>query len=255
MTTRARWSDPEWDKLCLQLYRTQPVAAMTNVALIRKGDVEEAMKVALPKERWHISTNMTNVRPKLKERFNSLRDQLQQVEVEQRELSRRQEEAERLALKTRQRVDVFAPMIDVIAERLFVRMQPMFESYLASRLGGEVPEDATETAVKVHEAKPDKIRLGVVGLIPIQEQEVIKHFSNFTFVEFTFYDKDRGQKGFKSWAHNLDNVFILTAKVPHGYERLLPDNFSRVSGRGTTAMIRDIEIWLAAHGWKAKAVS
>lgn len=248
MQTRARWNDKEWDSVCLQLYRTQPIAAMTNAALIKKGDFEVAMQTALPQSRWHRTMNMTHLRPKLQERFKALRSQLQQIEQEQKAVARQQEEAERIQAKARSRVDVFAPLVEVMAERLFARLEPMLERYVDARMKGVHPAEAHEIALDVHrEVKVAKLRLGVVGLLPIQEQEVIKSFAQYPFVELNFYDKDRGQKGFKSWSANLDHVFLLTSKVEHGYEQHL-ERFTRVSGRGTTAMIRSIEVWLASSG-------
>jgi hypothetical protein len=138
--------------------------------------------------------------------------------------------------------------VEVMAERLFKHLEPMMERYVEARLTGLGKPESHEIALDVHRpVKMSKLRLGVVGLLPIQDQEVMKRFADYPFVDFTFYDKERGQKGFKAWSQNLDNIFILTAKVDHGYETQL-ENFTRVPGRGTTAMIRSIEVWLASSG-------
>jgi hypothetical protein len=247
MVSRARWSDQEWNNVCLQLYRRQPLATMTNIGLLKKEDVITAMKEVLPEPRWHRTMNMTLLRPKLKERLHSLKEELQSIEQTQKAEQARVEELERAQIKTRQRVDVFSPLIDVMAERLYQRLMPMFDEYLSHRLNGAPPTDALHAGIAVHKTeKVHKIKIGVVGLIPIQEQEVLKKFSEFPFLELHFFDKDRGTKGFRVWAHGLDTVFLLTSKINHGYESML-SHYTRVPGRGTSSMIRSIEVWLASR--------
>jgi len=224
------------------------MAAMTNVKLIKGEDVFAAMKATLPEERWHRTMNMTHVRPRLQERLNSLRGQLQQLEQEQKDQLRVQEEEDKQQAKVRQRADVFSPLVGLMADKLFKHLEPMMERYIEVRLNGHSKPDAVEAAQDVHRTvKQGKIRVGVVGLLGIQEQEVVKHFEFLPFVNFTFYDKDKGKRGYRDWGQNLDHIFLLSAKVDHGYETIL-DNFSRVQGRGTTAMIRTIEAWLANEG-------
>lgn len=245
--TRSRWSDQEWDSICRELYQTTSIALTHNVDRIRRDDVINAMHAVIDKSRWHASMNMTQVRPKLETRFAIIRKDLKLIEQEQKERSSSHEEIEKQYNKMRSQTDAFAPLVGAMAERLFSMLEPMLERYVEARVSGASKEESRIAAIDVHRpTKEPKLRIGVLGLIPIQEQEVIKKFGAYPFIELNFYDKERGQKGFKPWSQNLDMVFILTAKVHHGYESQL-QRFTRVSGRGTTAMIRAIEIWLMVN--------
>lgn len=245
----ARWTNEEWNKVCLELYRRNPVITMTSKTLLEVGQEQMyvAMRAALPEDRWHISMNVSKVRPKLLEVRDRLKAELQRVEQEQSSRQQEVQEQERQHAKARSRVDVFAPMIEVIAEKLFEHLKPMMESYIDARLAGTHEREATVIAKDVHKPQAKKLRVGVVGLLPIQEQEVA---SRFPFLDMTFYDKDKSMRGIKAWASNLDAVFGLVAKMSHNHGMEGWEHFHQVPGRGTSSVIHSIEIWLISNGHK-----
>ena len=243
----ARWTKDEWNSVCMELYRTQPVATMTSKDFkeIKTEHMISAMKSALPVNRWHLSMNMTHVRPKLQEVFKELREKLQKVEAEQAEAAKQREEAERMQAKHRSRVDLFAPLIDAITDRILESLIPSMESYIGARLGGSSPEEAEAVARERPSPQAKPLRVGVIGLIPIQANELK---DTFPFLEFVFDEGSGGGKQVKAKMGNCDAVFGLVHKSSHGPEKWFNrEIWHPVGGRGLTSVKRSIQVWLAAR--------
>lgn len=251
MRTRIAWKYHEWDLIVHELYRTHPNAMRSGSLIgIHSQDVETAMKLVLPQERWRLSFNMASIRPQLKERFEELRNKIEADEARQRRALNNIDQQE--TAKTKPAIQFSEELVDHLAKEIFINLQPMLDSYIDARLNGQPRQQAQSEAVVAHHRHrlnrtPRKLRVGVIGLIPIQQHELVK-----TFPELDMIFVEDGNKGseIKTKLHNCDAIFGLTAKMAHSGEGVIRsmatvcDKYHRVDGRGTSSVKRDIQLWV-----------
>lgn len=240
VTKRVVWTDSDWDKVCSELLHQHPELNKPDmIARIKADDVVNAMHNALPPKDWRASMNMTHVRPKLKERFAALQ--------------KPQEKQEILTTLSDTRIQshTLEPLLEAAARQIFEYLKPMLDDYISSSLGVQrniKVAPAPEAAVAGHhrEKLPKRLRVGIIGLLPIQANDLIQTFPN---ISFTILDDASRIKEIKSKMSNMDCIFGLTSKMSRNAEDMIKSmrmlsKYRRADGRGTTGIKRSIQIWL-----------
>lgn len=239
------WKDSEWLAVCSELHRRDPITTFSSKTLagMRIADVVSAMQAALPEDRWRSGLVMALIKPKLLEVFASMKADAALKHDEQ--------------IKTPPPVAPPANLIEDGMTMLFKgfaaevakHLSPHLETYVAGvflRISEGMPiQHAVEEAKLTKIPKVVKRRIGVVGLLPIQSNEIeAKHPE----IKFTFCET--GPKGVRDAVANCEVVFCMTNKINHQTDHLLMktmgDKYRRVAG-GPSAVDRAITIWLASQ--------
>lgn len=240
----ARWTEADWLEICTQAYKDNPAINIDSKEFrdVKKEYLLAAMKKVIEPARWHDTINMTNSRPKIVEAMEHLKWAIRgsKDKLHQRTASRAEEILQLQAVQ--RKTEAIKPFIDSVAEGLFLSIQPMLEKYLESRLSGAAEGVAIKEAIKPVLATPRALRIGIIGLLPIQYQEIIKGFPN---LDIEYAEGNARKKDVIPQMKNCDMIFGLIGKMNHGAEHWLPrEKFTIVTG-GTTSMRRNIEMWLA----------
>lgn len=238
--TRTHWNDAEWQLICAELYRVKPIECRSSTMVgIKSQDMFMAMENTLSKDRWRLSMNMSKTRPKLIEHMNVFIQVQDVLKAREEQMAvqdiRNNEDVERKAL---------GPLAKFLAEQMFEYMKPMLDAYLGGK-SPNAPADAVQASHRVAETNR-KIRVGVIGLLPIQTESLKTQFPQFDmkFVE------DGGRSEEIRGLQNMDAIFGLTQKMSVHAEPILKrspttwDKYRRVGGKGASAVKRAINLWM-----------
>lgn len=241
--TKTRWTAEEWDKVAFELHKRLPAETHSHtLAGIGKDDVFAAMKKVLPEARHRVSMNMTQTRPILLETFKRLRKRLTQLEHERVEAAKKEE-----ADNDHKTKNALEPLAQLLAKQMFDHLQPMIDGYIRQAVSNMIPAQAAAPAHKAA-AAPRKIKVGVMGLLPIQAESVKAEFPEF---QFEFVENTSRSEEVRGKMSHVDVVFGLTSKMSHNAENVLKKmpiwgQYRRVGGKGgTTAMKNAIKAWMA----------
>lgn len=231
MENRIRWKPAEWKLICKELLLHHPMAMHSKtLGTIKPRHVEEAMQKVLPKDRWRASMNMAQIRPILKE-------QLHEVDLEMQ-----------AAKKPTPETLIKIGDIEQIADKVFGLLKPMLEGYLKTRINGgtlQEAEVAAKTMLTKEVLKVRKFRIGILGLIPIQQQEIIKSFPT---VDFSFVESGNKNQEIRGKMHGQDLIIGVVGKLRHAAEDTLKSMnvyhlYQQVPG-ATSSVKRAINLWL-----------
>jgi hypothetical protein len=255
MITRVKWTDEEWNLVCMELYKNNPNTAMYSQSLvgISKDDFARAMHKLIPRPRWRASINMTVIRPNLLERFKLIKIHIAVAEQAKLDESTRTAALVEEQLRAKSQSDIFAPMIKLMAEQLFAQLRPMLDQYMLDRQESALKATNDNGAVVSHHRKLEPVadrirkpRVGIIGLIPSQQQEILKSYPG---LDLSFVEDGNRTHEIKGKLSNMEVVFGLVAKMPHAAESTLRSmsvwaNYQRISGKGRTSVIRALDHWL-----------
>lgn len=244
--TRTHWKEAEWQMVCAELYKAKPIECRsTTLVGIVADDMKVAMHKALPKARWRLSMPMTKIRPKLLEQMGLY------IQVHDA-MERQREESERQAQETQSMKDIersaLAPFASLLAELMFEHLRPMIDNYLSGQSGNQ-PVDAVvthhRTSTHHTQTATRKVKVGVIGLLPIQEESLKAQFPQ---LDFKFVESGQNSEQVRGLM-NSDAIFGLTQKMAHNAEYVLRKSpawtkYRRVGGKGTTAVKRAISMWM-----------
>jgi hypothetical protein len=131
---------------------------------------------------------------------------------------------------------------------MFEHLKPMIDGYIQQAVSNLIPSQvAVQSALAHKAATPKKLRVGVIGLLPIQAESVKSEFPQF---DFEFVENSSRSEEVRAKMANMDAVFGLTQKMSHAAENVLKKmpvwgQYRRVAGKGTSAMKHSIKSWLA----------
>lgn len=244
MATRVQWKPAEWLAVCEELYRLHPIACKSSTLTgIKESDVMIAMKKILHQDRWRASMNMTQSRP-------TLLAQLKFIIGREEQIAREQAEQERIVITEREGKlkNALSPIAEMLADQVFDYLKPMMDEYLNRTLGANTnaPADAVVSHHKTAHQHVRKIRVGVIGLLPIQGNDLAEQFPQF---DFKFVEGGGNTEAVKGIV-NSDAIFGLTTKMDHRVENVLKktpgwEKYHRVAGRGPSSVKRAIQGWMA----------
>lgn len=243
MATRIQWKDDEWMAVCEQLFQNHPIECRSSTLMgIKDYDVFAAMKKALPQNRWRVSMNMTQTRPIL----------LANLKVIIKSHDRRSHDEAQKQQEISQKNDVrsaLAPLAEMLAKEVFEHLKPMLDDYIQLAMGhpDKSPSDAVVSHHRGPASTPRKTKVGVIGMLPIQGNELESAFPQF---EFKFVENGKHSDEVKA-VSNCDAIFGMTQKMSHNAEAVLKrtpgwDRYHRVAGRGATSVKRAIQGWMTA---------
>lgn len=181
---------------------------------------------------------MAQVRPKIVDRF---------VLIRAKQSVKKHEELAAIPPVPNTDAEILEAFMSLLVNRLFDRMKPMLTEMLTNKSAIEVPTCSSDAVTSRHrENRPKRLRAGVIGLLPIQAQEVIGTYPD---IEFVFIEDGGRTSDIKAKLRNVDVVFGLTSKMPHSAETTIKsmpiwDKYVRVPGKGTTSVKRSIELWI-----------
>lgn len=240
--TRTHWKDDEWQLVCAELYKVKPMECRSSTMIgISSSDMIAAMHKALPESRWRLSMNMTKTRPKLIEHMTIFLQVQRAIKVNEDQQRQEAEQQEQDIIK-----EALAPLAKMLAELLFEHLKPLLDGHLAHR---SLNSYSGEVVVSHHRESPTarqhKVKVGVIGLLPIQTESLKTQFPQ---LDFKFVEKGGNSDEVRGLT-NMDAIFGLTQKMNHNAEYVLKktpawDRYHRVAGKGTTAVKRSIISWL-----------
>lgn len=231
------WKDDEWMAICRELITMEPIKCQsTTMAGISLYDVQVAMRRALPDTRWRNTINITKTRPTLLHFMKIVKDDADH----EAEIARREAEAIKQAADDDVR-NALAPLAKLLAAEVFEHLKPMLDTYIRQ----QVPATRIPTDAAVVHHRDHKIKIGVIGLLPIQESELKAEFPH---IQFKFVEKGENSDGVRGLV-NSDAIFGLTQKMSHNAEYVLKrtsawEKYHRVGGKGTTSVKRAIQGFL-----------
>jgi hypothetical protein len=255
--TKIRWELQEWVALAAEMHRLNPhrkFMESKTLAGLDMEDIRTAMRV-LPIARRRPIPNASTFRKGLLEAFQVLKakqaeEKLAQV-MENPSILTPPVAAEKLPDVNRFEAAV-APMIKLFAEEFGKAFVPMIGKMLQDLLENAALHQQEPAAAEQQQAAVAKVikaivpklpRIGVVGPLPIQQQELKDEFKN---VDFVFADSN--QAGLKETLQNCDRVIGMVGKISHSTDgavsKALGNNYSRVNG-GVTSIKNQIKAWMA----------
>lgn len=245
MNARVQWKDDEWKQIGKELYRRNPISTKSkSLTGIKEADVLSVMKVVVAENRWRHNINMTQTRPKLLEVFADIhREQDLLDQIKTRDQERESED------KTK--ADILTPLLDLFADQLFNRLRPLIDRYVEGRLLqteryiGDTNIQLEDMCRTNQEGRQTKLKIGVIGLLPIQAHDIEKQFPDFNFA---FVEDGNQTTKLKGKMAGTDVIFGLTTKMGHCPEEVLKsmnmwDKYKRVGGKGRSSVARSIQIW------------
>jgi hypothetical protein len=243
VATRIQWKPAEWLAVCEELYRVHPIACRSSTLTgIKETDVTIAMKKVLHQDRWRASINMTQSRP-------TLLSQLKFIIGRDEQKARDMAEQERVLITEREGKlkNALSPLAEMLADQVFDYLKPMMDEYLNRTLGAspKAPSDAVVSHHKTAQPHLRKIKVGVIGLLPIQGNDLQDQFPQF---DFKFIEGGANSEAVRG-IMNMDAIFGLTTKMDHKVENVLKktpgwEKYHRVAGRGPSSVKRAIQGWM-----------
>jgi hypothetical protein len=241
MATRVQWKDDEWMAVCEQLFQNHPIECRSSTLMgIKDYDVFAAMKKALSPDRWRVSMNMTQTRPTL----------LANLKIIIKSYDRRSHDEAQKQQELSQKNDVksvLAPLAELMAKEVFEHLKPMLDEYIQLAMG-HTDKSPSDAVVSHHRGTtPRKTKVGVIGMLPIQGNELEMQFPQF---EFKFVEDGKKTDEVKAIS-TCDAIFGMTQKMSHNAETVLKrtpgwERYHRVAGRGATSIKRAIQGWMTS---------
>jgi DNA-binding transcriptional MerR regulator len=271
---RVKWTPAEFLIIAKYLRQRYPNASYihsTTAAGLTIAEIREAMYAALPAARQRpLKTMNAPLRAYFVAAFKAAKmEQFRQAEREEREQKIANKAAKELAAPPPEAprahtIDTLGhlvkPIIDLLAGELLAQLGPRIEALIASALA--VPQSPQHgsgaltlvPATPYTPPKPRKKIIGVIGPLPVQEQELIKSFPQFEIIAMTCDNINAGVSAMRSAARVIGMTSFMNHSSDGVLAKTFKDKYVRVTG-GVTAIKRQIEVWIASGALNEAAVA
>lgn len=254
MIKRIHWTDAEWLAVARELYRQHPIdqyLRSTTLASLTLRDFYDA-QVVLPPERRRIKAVKTpvTVREGLLVAMQKVRKEIDAVVTEKEDpiaVAEAKAVETIISAEVKEAVKVnpyeaaFAPLIEILAQAVAARVQDIVLENLTAPTKPFVPtpEQKPVSAIAAPPVAPQvkerRLKFGVVGLLPVQSNEIEKAFPNIDFVCITADKLDRCVDKLTGCDKVIGMVDFMSHSSCNNLKKAFGENYHRTNGNSSRA--------------------
>lgn len=255
-----RWDDNEWFLVARYLYQNEIITLSDDIEAYEQVRVEHIRKAAsetleIHRRRSDANLNMPQIRGMLLRKVVQFKSQLAGASLHHNPEPIPTVTPEVVALGQAENtlMTMFASkIIEGISEPIVAQLKIFVAETMVKY--GMVRSDVTVAEIleqKPIQPKVHRLKVGLVGLLPIQAESFKDQFRDIDFYQADGDDKKRKQ--IVAMMENKDLVLSLTSKMNHGLDDALRDAFVKQDRKdsykrchgGPTEMARALRMWLA----------